>query len=93
MLTSLFGQASAGAIPPIVTRVGKEVDTVKGGDDFITQAGKDETATLATPDGPGEEVTIGAIPPVARSLARVVPTQRRCSGTLAIVASSEASFL
>ncbi len=28
------GQASAGAIPPIVTRVGKEVDTLDGGKDF-----------------------------------------------------------
>jgi hypothetical protein len=28
------GQASAGAIPPIVTRVGKEVDTLEGDDDF-----------------------------------------------------------
>jgi len=29
------GQASSGAIPPIVTRVGKEVDTLDGGhDDF-----------------------------------------------------------
>ena len=86
-------QASSGAIPPIVTRVGKEeVVTVKGGDDFITQADEDETAALTTPEGPGEEVTVGAIPPVARSLARVVQTLHRHSGTLAIVASSEASF-
>ena len=28
------GQAAAGAIPPIVTRVGKEVDTLDGEDDF-----------------------------------------------------------
>ena len=28
------GQASAGAIPPIVTRVGKEVDALDGGEDF-----------------------------------------------------------
>jgi hypothetical protein len=28
------GQASAGAIPPIVTRVGKEVDTLEGEGDF-----------------------------------------------------------
>ena len=28
------GQASAGAIPPIVTRVEKEVDTLDGGDNF-----------------------------------------------------------
>ena len=76
-----------------MTRVGKEVVMVKGGDDFITQAGKDKTAVLATPDRPEEEVTIGAIPLIARSIARVVLTQRRCSGTLAIVASSEASFL
>ncbi len=60
------GQASAGAIPPIVMRVGKEVVMLKGGDDFIMQAGKDETATLAMPDGSGEEVTVGAILPVAR---------------------------
>ncbi len=28
------GQASVGAIPPIVTRVGKEVDMLDGEDDF-----------------------------------------------------------
>jgi hypothetical protein len=28
------GQASAGTIPPIVTRVGKEVDALDGGEDF-----------------------------------------------------------
>ena len=28
------GQVSAGAIPPIVTRVGKEVDALDGGEDF-----------------------------------------------------------
>ncbi len=28
------GQASVGAIPPIVTRVGKEVDALEGDDDF-----------------------------------------------------------
>ena len=27
-------QASVGAIPPLVTRVGKEVDTLEGDDDF-----------------------------------------------------------
>ena len=81
MLASLSGQASAGAIPPIVTRVGKEVVTVEGGDDFTTQAGEDKTAMLVMPDGPGEEVTVGAIPPIARLLARVVPTRRRRSGT------------
>ena len=92
MLASTSGQASAGAIPPIVMRVGKEVVMVEGGDDFITQASKGKTAALATPDWPEEEVTVGAIPPVARLLARVVPTRRRRSGMLAIVASSEASF-
>jgi hypothetical protein len=40
-------------------RVGKEVFTVKGSDDFTTQAGEDKTAMLATPDRPGEEVTVG----------------------------------
>ena len=73
-------------------RVGKEVVTVKGGDNFITQTSEDKTAALAMPEGPGEEVPVGAIPPVAQLLARVVPTRRIHSGTLAIVASSEASF-
>ena len=63
--------------PPIVTRVGREAVTVKGGDDFTTQAGKDKRAMLPMPDRPGEEVTIGAIPPVARLLAKVVPTGHR----------------
>ena len=55
-----------------MTRVGKEVVAVEGVDDFITQAGEDKTATLAPPGGPGEEVTVGAIRPVAWLLARVV---------------------
>ncbi len=28
------GKASAGAIPPIIVRVGKEVDALNGGEDF-----------------------------------------------------------
>ena len=36
------------------------------GRDIIKRAGKDETAMLATPDGPGE-FTTGTIPPVAWS--------------------------
>jgi hypothetical protein len=86
------GQASAGAIPPIMTRVGKEVVTLKGGDDFITQADKDETAALAMPNGSGEEVTVGAILPVARSRARVVPRQFGRSRSVAIFAQLEAIF-
>ena len=31
---SRWRAASSGAIPPIITRVGKEVDTLGGGDDF-----------------------------------------------------------
>jgi hypothetical protein len=86
------GQASAGAIPPIVTRVGKEVITLEGGDDFITQAGEDKTAMLATPDGFGEEVTVGAILPVARLQARVVLTRFGRSRLVAIFAQLEANF-
>ena len=56
MLASLSGKASAGAIPPIVTRVRKEVVTVEGGDDFIMQAGKDKTVVLAMPDRSEETV-------------------------------------
>jgi hypothetical protein len=78
------GQASAGAIPPIVTRVGKEVITLEGGDDFIMQASEDKMAALATPDGSGEEVTIGAILPVAQSRAR--------SRSVAIFAQLEANY-
>ncbi len=85
-------QASAGAIPPIVTRVGKEVVTLEGGDDFMTQAGEDETAALATPDGSGEGVTVGAILPVARWRARVVPTRFGRSRSVAIFSQLEANF-
>ena len=60
------GQASSGAIPPIVMRVGKEVVTVNDGDDSITQVDEDETAALATPGGPGEFIA-STIPPVAWS--------------------------
>ena len=77
-------QASAGVIPPIVTRVRKEVVTLEGGDDFIMQAGKVETAALAMPDRSGEEVSIGAIPPVTGSRVRVVPTWHRHSRPVAI---------
>ncbi len=87
------GQASVGAIPPIVTRAGKEVVMLKGGEDFKTQAGEDKTAMLVMPDGSGEEVTVSAILPVARLQARVVPMQFGCSRLVAIFAQLEAIFL
>ncbi len=85
-------QASAGDIPPIMTRMGKEVVMLEGGDDFIMQAGEDKTAMLAMPDGSGEEVTVGAILPVARSQARVVPTRFGRLRLVAIFAQLEAIF-
>jgi hypothetical protein len=40
-------QASAGAIPPIVRRVGKEVNTLKGDDDFEGGLGAGREPLLA----------------------------------------------
>jgi hypothetical protein len=80
------GQASADAIPPIVTWVGKVVVMLEGGDDFIMQAGEDKMAAIATPDSSGEGVTVGAILLVARWQARVVPTRFGCPRLVAIFA-------
>ncbi len=41
------GQASAGAIPPIVTRVGKEVNTLEGDDNFEGRLGAGGEPLLA----------------------------------------------